>query len=60
MERIKIIYYCPNHPDVVLGKEEKYVGLMKELLTVSDKPFFCRKCKKYYFKYECEQEIQYL
>lgn len=43
-------YYCPKHPTVLLLTERM---LMELKILVPEKPLYCEKCQKSYFKKEC-------
>lgn len=49
---IIVKYVCPVHADVVLFTEEQ--GTFRYM--VMERPETCPKCKKPYYKHECDQQ----
>ncbi len=50
-------FYCPKHDDVVLYEEND--SSQNDLsFTTIDRPEFCQKCDKNYYKWECHQMLE--
>lgn len=53
----KLLYVCPNHSEIVLWEEETD-GKQLRMIRFDDHPRECKKCKKSYFKRECDLRMQ--
>jgi predicted RNA-binding Zn-ribbon protein involved in translation (DUF1610 family) len=49
---MKTQYVCPTDGDVVLYEED--LGVFR-MVQIGDEPKQCSKCKKSFYKYECDK-----